>query len=243
MWYCTPTKWRLKGTHSIQPRKRVTPMLPRSLLRTWPAEVACQMWPRCCGDRLSDSCRCTLWNRKVSTRSRSRWQICCQSGSACPSPIPSCNRILWVTQGRAGFSGSQTKPSSLVKWSAGYRYLLVDNFVGQGGTLANLIGYVESKGGHAVAATVLTGKPHSAKLAPDDALIEALRDKHGRDLEDWWRERFGFGFDCLTRSEARYLENSPDAQAVRDRLIAAGLEGSSGPAEGSQGPIGPADGG
>src|SRR5207302_2022284 len=109
--------------------------------------------------------------------------------------------------------------------------------------LANLIGYVESKGGHAVAATVLTGKPHSAKLAPDDALIEALRDKHGRDLEDWWRERFGFGFDCLTRSEARYLENSPDAQAVRDRLIAAGPEGSSGPAEGSQGPIGPADGG
>ena len=150
------------------------------------------------------------------------------------------------TVGHTGASGFQRLANQAFfagEVERGYRNLLVDDFVGQGGTLANLIGYVESKGGRAVAATVLTGKPHSAKLAPDDALIEALRDKHGRDLEDWWRERFGFGFDCLTRSEARYLENSPDAQAVRDRLIAAGLEGSSGPAEGSQGPIGPADGG
>jgi len=145
--------------------------------------------------------------------------------------------------GASGFQRLANQAFFAGEVESGHRYLLVDDFVGQGGTLANLIGYVESKGGHAVAATVLTGKPYSAKLAPDDALIEALTDKHGRDLEDWWRERFGFGFDCLTRSEARYLENSPDAQAVRDRLIAAGLEGSSGPAEGSQGPIGPTDGG
>jgi hypothetical protein len=39
--------------------------------------------------------------------------------------------------------------------------------------LANLIGYVESAGGHAIGATVLTGKPYSAKLAPDDELIRA----------------------------------------------------------------------
>lgn len=38
----------------------------------------------------------------------------------------------------------------------GCSYLLVDDFIGQGGTLANLIGYVESVGGHAVGATVLT---------------------------------------------------------------------------------------
>jgi hypothetical protein len=117
----------------------------------------------------------------------------------------------------------------------GCSYLLVDDFIGQGGTLANLIGYVESAGGHAVGATVLTGKPYSAKLAPDNELICALRDKHGRDFENWWRKRFGFGFDCLTRSEARYLEKSADAQAIRDRLIEAGLEGGSGaPESGSE---------
>jgi hypothetical protein len=120
-------------------------------------------------------------------------------------------------------------------------YLLVDDFIGQGGTLANLIGYVEAAGGHAVGATVLTGKPYSAKLAPDRAQIEALRSKHGRDFENWWRERFGFGFDCLTRSEARYLENSPDAQAIRDRLVEAGLEGGSGASSGGPEPVASSD--
>ena len=44
-------------------------------------------------------------------------------------------------------------------------YVLVDDFVGMGGTLANLKGYIESKGGKVLAAVCLTGKPHSAKLA------------------------------------------------------------------------------
>ena len=55
-------------------------------------------------------------------------------------------------------------------------------------------------------------------------MIQSLREKHGQDFENWWRQTFGFGYDSLTRSEARYLENSPDAHAIRDRLIAAGLE-------------------
>jgi hypoxanthine-guanine phosphoribosyltransferase len=106
------------------------------------------------------------------------------------------------------------------------RYLIVDDFVAQGGTLANLIGYISSQGGQVVGATALTGKPYSAKLAPDQPLIDALRDKHGRELEKWWIERFGFGFDRLTRSEARYLERTADAHTIRDRVVAARLEGS-----------------
>jgi hypothetical protein len=87
----------------------------------------------------------------------------------------------------------------------------------------------------------LTGKTYSANLAPDDELIRALRDKHGRHFENWWRTRFGFGFDCLTRSEARYLEKSPDAQAIRDRLIEAGLEGGPGAPESGSESITPSD--
>jgi hypothetical protein len=105
---------------------------------------------------------------------------------------------------------------------SGRAYLIVDDFVGQGGTLANLIGFIRSQGGEVLGATVLTGKPYSAKLAPDEAQIRALRAKHGAELEEWWRQRFGFGFECLTRSEARYLENTPDADAVRSRIAAAG---------------------
>jgi hypothetical protein len=106
----------------------------------------------------------------------------------------------------------------------GQQYFLVDDFVGQGGTLANLVGFIAAGGGRVVGATVLTGKTYSAKLAPDEALIAALRGKHGISFEQWWREQFGFGFDCLTRSEARYLEKSPDAHTIRDRLAAAGFE-------------------
>ena len=92
------------------------------------------------------------------------------------------------TVGHTGASGFQRLANQALfvgEVERGRSYLLVDDFIGQGGTLANLIGYVESAGGHAVGATVLTGKPYSAKLAPDDELICALRDKHGRDFENW----------------------------------------------------------
>jgi len=123
----------------------------------------------------------------------------------------------------------------------GATYLLVDDFVGQGGTLANLIGFIRSKGGGVVGACVLTGKPYSAKLAPDEGQINALRQKHGRELEAWWAEKFGFDFDRLTRSEARYLEKSADAQAIRDRLIEAGLKGSAGAPESGSESVNPSD--
>ena len=105
----------------------------------------------------------------------------------------------------------------------GRRYFVVDDFIGQGGTLANLIGYIQSRGGQVLGGTVLTGKPYSAKLAPDLDQIAKLRTKHGPALEDWWQQNFGFRFECLTRSEARYLQNTPDAATIRDRLVAAGL--------------------
>ena len=41
-----------------------------------------------------------------------------------------------------------------------------DYLVRQDGTLASLVGYVESAAGHAIGAVVLTGKPYSARLHP-----------------------------------------------------------------------------
>ena len=75
---------------------------------------------------------------------------------------------------------------------AGKPYLLTDDFVGQGGTLANLRAHIMSRGGNVVGATVLTGKPHSAKMTLDVATYKQLRLKHGEGLEDWWNQRFGF---------------------------------------------------
>ena len=77
-------------------------------------------------------------------------------------------------------------------------YFLVDDFIGQGGTLANLKGHIETSGGYVVGATVLTGKPFSAMLALSQEQLNALREKHGKELESWWINQFGYGFDSLT---------------------------------------------
>ena len=107
----------------------------------------------------------------------------------------------------------------------GREHVMVDDFIGQGGTLANLRGWIEKQGGTVVGAVGLTGKPYSAKLNPSGEQLHELRQKHGPDFEKWWREHFGHAFDCLTQSEARYLARSPDADAIRDRLAAAVCEG------------------
>ena len=109
---------------------------------------------------------------------------------------------------------------------AGQEYLMVDDFVGQGGTLANLRGWIEKQGGRVVGAVALTGKPYSARLNPSKEQLHELRQKHRTDFEKWWKAHFGHAFDCLTQSEARYLARSPDVDTIRNRLAAAKQGGS-----------------
>jgi len=104
---------------------------------------------------------------------------------------------------------------------AGSSYFLVDDFVGQGGTLANLRGFIMGRGGEVCGATVLTGKPGSAILSSEPSLHDELRCKHGDELEIWWKSRFGFDYECLTHSEVNYLLRTPTSERVRDRIAAA----------------------
>jgi len=113
---------------------------------------------------------------------------------------------------QAAFGGDVQKDSE---------YVMVDDFVGQGGTLANLRGWIEKQGGKVIGAVALTGKPYSAKLTPSHEQLNELRQRHGSDFEKWWRDHFGHAFGCLTQSEARYLARSPDVETIRDRLAAA----------------------
>ncbi len=83
----------------------------------------------------------------------------------------------------------------------------------------NIVGH--KGGGTVLGATVLTGKPHSANIALTASTLEQLRQKHGSTLEYWWQQRFGFGLDCLTESEARYLLNTPHVDRIRNQIIAA----------------------
>jgi hypothetical protein len=76
--------------------------------------------------------------------------------------------------------------------------LLVDDFIGQGGTLANLRGLVETKGDTVIGATILTGKAYSAKLRPDDQTLSSGRANMENSLKKWWFATFGYGFERLT---------------------------------------------
>ena len=123
--------------------------------------------------------------------------------------------------GADGFSRLARQAEFAGEVQLGCEYVLVDDFVGMGGTLANLKGYIESEGGKVLAAVCLTGKPHSAKLALSSERLVELRVKHGTELENWWFEQFAHTFDALTESEARYLARTAAADTIRDRIAAA----------------------
>lgn len=112
---------------------------------------------------------------------------------------------------------------------AGKRYLLVDDTLTQGGTLASLKGYIEENGGDVVGASTLMGKQYSAKMALQPDTLANLQKIAGKDFEQWWNEALGYSFSELTESEARYLTTlirKSDANTIRDRLIAEGQAGS-----------------
>lgn len=108
--------------------------------------------------------------------------------------------------------------------AAGAEYLMVDDFVGLGGTLANLRGYLLYGGGRVLGAITLTGRADSVTLALQPGTLGTLREKHGEQIENWWQGVFGYRFDCLTESEARYLVRVENADAIRARLLEAGSE-------------------
>ena len=106
----------------------------------------------------------------------------------------------------------------------GASYFMIDDAITQGGTLADLKGYIESKGGIVIGSSVLMGKPHSAKLSITKATLGQLRKATGKDLERWWYEQFGYDFSRLTESEARYIAKQihrSGLDSVRDRIIEA----------------------
>jgi hypothetical protein len=100
-------------------------------------------------------------------------------------------------------------------------YFLMDDFIGQGGTLANLKGWLESAGATVTGATTLTGKAYSARLGLTRETLQNVREKYGNELEQWWLTTFGYSFACLTESEARYLLRADDADTIANRIAQA----------------------
>ena len=105
----------------------------------------------------------------------------------------------------------------------GQEYIMVDDHVTQGGTLAALRKHIVNRGGKVVAATTLTASRGSGILSPRDSVLQKLITKFGEDFPALLKKAgVADGLAELSQSEAAYLlKFSPDR--VRDTLARASV--------------------
>ncbi|MBK8906980.1 MAG: hypothetical protein IPM60_03485 [Rhodospirillales bacterium] len=145
--------------------------------------------------------------------------------------------MVQVVSGRTGLGRDQrlvARTQFNGRVEPGRDYLLVDDHVTMGGTLADLRGHIEAHGGRVILATTLSASRDSARLAPSPAMLARLRGKFP-ELPAWWRERFGYELEGLTDAEARGLAAYPSFDAIRNRLAAAAEAGGAPPLRGAGG--------
>jgi hypothetical protein len=110
------------------------------------------------------------------------------------------------------------------KVEPGARYVLIDDHVGLGGTLANMRGHIETSGGIVLATTALTESRDGRQIALHPETLDMLWERHGHSLDTLWRERLGHGLDCLTNIEGGILCRELSVDAIRDRMAQGSIE-------------------
>ncbi len=100
----------------------------------------------------------------------------------------------------------------------GQSYLIVDDTLSVGGTIAALKGYIENRGGQVIGATVMTAYDKKVDIAIKPDMYQLLIQKAG--LNKYWRKEFGYGVDKLTQQEAGHLRK-PTLEQIQERIQAA----------------------
>jgi adenine/guanine phosphoribosyltransferase-like PRPP-binding protein len=121
----------------------------------------------------------------------------------------------------SGWHRIVTPPSFEGAVRAGREYLLIDDHVGLGGTLANMRGYIETNGGIVIAMTTLTQSRDAAKIALTPATLDVLKSKHGQQLETYWQDIFGYGLECCTEVEGSYIARQPTFDTIANVMAEA----------------------
>lgn len=116
-------------------------------------------------------------------------------------------------------------PTFTGKVEPGAKYLIVDDTLTMGGTIASLRGYVEKNGGEVVGASVMTAHPGALNLPVKQSKLNAIEAKHGTAVNDFWKEVFGYGIEELTQGEAGHINAAASLDSIRDRITTARNEG------------------
>ena len=117
-------------------------------------------------------------------------------------------------------------PSFVGEVKTGQAYLIIDDTLLMGGTIASLRGYIENRGGRVVGASVMDAQEGAVDIAVKPKMLAAIENKHGPSMNQFWQENFGYGIDKLTQSEAGHLRRAASVDEIRDRLAKARHEGS-----------------
>lgn len=85
-------------------------------------------------------------------------------------------------------------------------YIIADDTVSLGGTIAALYSHIVRHGGTVLAVSALShisGK--NVPLALTDGTTSGLKERFGAELDATWKETVGHGLDCLTEGEGRFI--------------------------------------
>ena len=116
-------------------------------------------------------------------------------------------------------------PSFEGEVKTGQAYLIIDDTLLMGGTIASLRGYIENRGGRVVGVSVMDAQEGAVDIAVKPKMLAAIENKHGPSMNQFWQENFGYGIDKLTQSEAGHLRRAASVDEIRDRLVKARHEG------------------
>ena len=113
-----------------------------------------------------------------------------------------------------------TRPSFVGQVKSGRNYVLVDDVINMGNTLAELANYIISGGGDVIGYCVIVDDGRLITLSPEKKIIDKLSARFGDEIE----EIFGIRTDCLTANESQYLLGFRTTDEIRNRCLKAKKE-------------------
>ena len=103
---------------------------------------------------------------------------------------------------------------------AGAEYVLIDDVVNFGTTLAELAHYIQLNGGLVSNIAVMVNAGRNKTLSPDRKTLRILKERFANEII----EIFGINIDALTANEAQYLVGFRTADEIRNRCLKAKKE-------------------
>lgn len=102
------------------------------------------------------------------------------------------------------------------------RYLLIDDTLSMGGTLATLRGYIENREATVMGGMVMTAHPGAVNLPVKAKMLAAIEAKHGAAMNALCEDYLGHGLSRLTQGEAGHFKAAASVAAMEARLVAQG---------------------